>query len=202
MLKKNQLEEVAALYSEKYYLDNYRDYTWEALQNEYRQTANRIAEIFKSTTLLDVGCARGYLVKALLEKGVDASGIDASEYATSNPVDGTYGRVRWGFIQDILWPDGVVDTVTAFDILEHIPEEDADRACAELIRVASRLVIINLITLESPDYADPTHITVKPRQWWIDKLLKHGGALVPFEEYGKPYVWWLNVPERSIVIKK
>lgn len=202
MGEKNKLAKVGDTFTKDYYHNNYIDYSWDVLQHEFRQSAQRIKEVFEPGKTLDVGCAKGFMVKALLELGIDAWGVDGSKYATLNSVEGTEGRISRGLIQALLYPEGEIDTVLAFDILEHIPEEDADVACAELMRTASRLLIINVITLDAPDYADPTHITIKPRQWWVDKLLAHGGALVPFEDYGKPLVWWLNVPERSIVIRK
>ncbi|NLK52490.1 MAG: glycosyltransferase [Syntrophomonadaceae bacterium] len=201
MKRQNQLKSISEIFGEDYYHNNKRNYSWAVLGHQYRQTAQRIKNVFLPGKLLDVGCAKGFMVKALLEIGIDAGGIDASEYAIGNAVKGIEGRISRGLIQALPYKAGEYDTVLAFDILEHIPEEDADEACAELMRVTNRLLIINVITLEVPDYNDSTHITIKPKQWWVDKLLQHGGELIPYENYGAP-VWWLNVPERSIVIKK
>lgn len=45
--------------------------------------AERIIEKYAPVTVLDMGCAFGYLVSALRSKGVQAYGIDISEYALS-----------------------------------------------------------------------------------------------------------------------
>ena len=45
---------------------------------------------------LDVGCARGYLVEALRELGVDAHGCDVSGYAVEHAAPGALGYVRLG----------------------------------------------------------------------------------------------------------
>ena len=50
-------------------------------QRNFCAESRRIAAIPGVRTVLDVGCAKGYLVRALRERGVDARGIDISEYA-------------------------------------------------------------------------------------------------------------------------
>ena len=46
--------------------------------------AEFIVEKFNPKTFLDIGCAYGELVKALHDLGVDAYGIDGSEYAVAS----------------------------------------------------------------------------------------------------------------------
>jgi 2-polyprenyl-3-methyl-5-hydroxy-6-metoxy-1,4-benzoquinol methylase len=196
----SKLQATSEIFNEAYYRDNYRTYEWDALAHEFRATATLIRDTFLPKKALDVGCATGHLVRALREREVEAWGLDASGWATGAADESVSPYLTHGLIQQLPFRAKSFDTVICFDVLEHIPEEDADRACAELMRVASRYLILNLITLESADYTDPTHITVKPKQWWIDKLTKLGGTVVPYEHYGAP-VWWFNVPERSIVIK-
>lgn len=197
---RQQIDEVARVFSEAYYHNNRLDYSWDRLQGEFRASAKIIKQRFSPKNLLDVGCAKGYMVKALHEVGVDAWGVDASKYALAAAPEEVQFFLTRGIIQAL--PHKVpFDTVLCCDVLEHIPEEDAELACSELMRVTDRLLIINVITLEVPDYDDPTHITIKPRQWWVDKLLSHGGSEVPYDEYGAA-VWWFNVRERSIVIQK
>ena len=43
--------------------------------------ADKIIDIFNPKFVLDAGCACGYLVEALRDRGVEAFGIDISEYA-------------------------------------------------------------------------------------------------------------------------
>ena len=45
--------------------------------------ADKIIETINPKTVLDVGCAAGYLVAALRDRGVEAYGIDVSEFAIS-----------------------------------------------------------------------------------------------------------------------
>ena len=47
----------------------------------FEMIAERIVDIFNPKKVLDAGCACGYLVAALRDKGVEAYGIDISDYA-------------------------------------------------------------------------------------------------------------------------
>ena len=47
----------------------------------FEQIAEKIIKNYAPKTVLDVGCAYGYLVEALRCRGVEAYGIDISEYA-------------------------------------------------------------------------------------------------------------------------
>jgi 2-polyprenyl-3-methyl-5-hydroxy-6-metoxy-1,4-benzoquinol methylase len=49
-----------------------------------RQLAQFIASVYKPKTALVLGCARAYLVQALREQGIDAKGIDISQWAIDN----------------------------------------------------------------------------------------------------------------------
>ena len=50
---------------------------------------------FRVTSALDVGCATGYLVEVLRERGIDAEGCDLSSFAVDHATPGS-GRPRAG----------------------------------------------------------------------------------------------------------
>lgn len=200
-MAKDKLQIISNTFNENYYKDNYTNYSWDALAIEFERTASYINSRFLPKSVLDVGCAKGFLVKALAGIGVPAKGIDASGYAVTNPVEGVEGMLHHGLVQNLPFKDREFDTVICFDVLEHVPEAEAERACAELMRVTDRLLVVNVMTTETPDFTDPTHINVQSREFWLEKLLKHGGEEIPYNTYGTA-VWWFNLPDRSIVIKK
>ena len=49
----------------------------------FENIAKNIVELFDPKTVLDAGCAFGYLVKAFRDLGIEAYGFDISEYASS-----------------------------------------------------------------------------------------------------------------------
>jgi len=167
---------------------NYRDYSWERLGQYFIGTAQYIIDQYHPTSVLDVGCAKGFMVYALQQLGVDAYGVDTSEYAVGNAIT---DRVKLGRIQEIPF-DQKFDAVICFDVLEHIPEDESLQACRELLRVSNRLVLAHVLTRHVEEDKDPTHINVKPLEWWENTFRQAGGLILPSRPSG---VWWFNTPE-------
>lgn len=66
-------------YTEKYYKD--RAYTFGNRYPIIYTVASLLCKAFKPRKVLDVGCARGYMVYAFKELGVEAFGVDISRFA-------------------------------------------------------------------------------------------------------------------------
>jgi SAM-dependent methyltransferase len=181
---------------------NYVDYSWERIGGEVEKTAAHIIKHYAPAKTLDVGCAKGFMVKALYERGVDAYGIDASDYAVSKVPAEVNGRVKLGLASDLTYNSNEFDLVTIFDVLEHIPEELAYPTCAELLRVSSKWVLVYVVTKYEPDDIDPTHINIKPREWWEAKFVELGGKICSTNVIYNPDIWWFNLAERLILVKK
>ena len=91
---------------------------------------------FRVASALDVGCATGYLVEVLRERGIDAQGCDLSPYAIDHAAPGAVGHVRVAnLFAGLPWADGTFDLVTTLEILEHLPPDRVPDALAELARV-------------------------------------------------------------------
>ena len=91
---------------------------------------------FRVATSLDVGCATGYLVEVLRERGLGAQGCDLSPYAIDHAAPGAVGHVRVAnLFAGPPWPDGAFDLVTSLEILEHLPPDRVPDALEELARV-------------------------------------------------------------------
>ena len=100
---------------------------------------------FPAATSLDVGCASGFVVEALRELGVDARGVDVSQYAVDHAALGARGHIRQADLRRGL-PFGAdsFDLVTALETLEHLPPTDVPAAIAEIGRVARRWVMCTI----------------------------------------------------------
>ncbi|WP_166212092.1 class I SAM-dependent methyltransferase [Cognatiluteimonas telluris] len=86
------------------------------------------AGLATGSRVLDVGCGTGGLVRALLERGYDARGIDP--WALRSGLDPARHVV--GQAEAVPAGDGSADAVCAFDVLEHA---DDGLALAEFARV-------------------------------------------------------------------
>jgi|LSQX01.2.fsa_nt_gb 2-polyprenyl-3-methyl-5-hydroxy-6-metoxy-1,4-benzoquinol methylase len=181
---------------------NYVDYFWERIGSEVEKTAAHIIKHFSPVKTLDVGCAKGFMVKALYERGVDAYGIDASEYAISKASETLTDRVKLGLASDLPYENEEFDLVTIFDVLEHIPEELALKTCAELLRVSGKWVLAYVVTEHEPDDIDPTHINIKPLRWWEAIFTGLGGKLHSAADIFDPGIWWFNLIKRLILVEK
>lgn len=73
-------------------------------------------------------------------------------------------------------PDGRFDLVICTDVAEHIEEAKVDEFLEDLFSYAEKLLFISVCTrLASKVMPDGrnAHLTVKPKSWWLEKLLLH-----------------------------
>jgi 2-polyprenyl-3-methyl-5-hydroxy-6-metoxy-1,4-benzoquinol methylase len=178
---------------------NYKDYSWERLGSYFQRTAQHIVDVFSPQKALDVGCAKGFLVKALQDLGVNAKGIDPSEYALSKAIS---KGVKLGIAQKIPGKANQYDLVICFDVLEHLPESEVPLACKELLRVAKKNVIVRVPTKVEERDLEKTHETIRPKDWWEHKFVEAGGTVNEISAILDKGTWWFNVPECLIWIEK
>jgi ubiquinone/menaquinone biosynthesis C-methylase UbiE len=178
---------------------DYTDYSWERLGAEFQKTAAHIIRCFKPVSSLDIGCAKGFLVKSLRESGVDAYGIDISPYALANAPFDTRDYVRFVDVTKMPFPDNMYELVTALDVLEHIPEPQVYDAIKEIARVASKYVVISV---PCERFNDKSHVTLYPIIWWVEKFEDCGLFELGKLGYMNNDVWWFNVPHRLAIFEK
>jgi len=136
----------------------------------------------KVLRILDIGCAGGGFVADCVEDGHEAIGIEGSDYSR------VHGRAAWVTIPERLFvadatkpfrvfevfggPFGYFDCITAWEVLEHISEPDLSQFFKNVRRhLASRgRFIASIATFPAP----PHHVTVKPREWWMELLEREG----------------------------
>ena len=89
-------DDFAASYYTTAHLGGDDDYSWEneRWRDFFMSVADRAIALTNPTSVLDVGCATGMLVQAFLTHGVEAEGIDVSEYAVSHAHADVSSRLR------------------------------------------------------------------------------------------------------------
>ena len=130
--------------------------------------ADRIARDIRPSTVLDVGCAMGFLVEALRKRGVEAFGVDISEYAIQNVHPD---------IQPYCWVGSATepfprkyDLIVCVEVLEHLPPREAEQAVENLCQHSDDI----LFSSTPFDYEEPTHCNVQPPEYWAELFARYG----------------------------
>jgi len=134
----------------------------------FDRIAEGIVRDLRPTSVLDAGCAMGFLVEALRKRGVEAWGFDISEYAISQVDESVREYCRVGSITDP--PDRRYDLTVCIEVLEHVPPAETDAAIASLCASSDRL----LISSTPQDYGEATHLNVQPVEAWSAAMARHG----------------------------
>jgi predicted SAM-dependent methyltransferase len=119
-------------------------------------------------SVLEVGAARGYLVKRFEAAGIPAKGLEISKHCHLTRV--TDSVVEWDICQTP-WPfkDGEFDLCYSVAVMEHIPEESLPAIIAEMKRVSKR-GLHGIDFGENDDGFDKTHCTLRTKEWWAERL--------------------------------
>lgn len=158
----------ASFYDESYY--EKKGYTVEKQYETFSELAMHLKQRFDPKSVLDVGCSIGVLVKALRDIGVDAYGVDYSEYALSNaPKEiGTYLKRVAVDKEKLPFGDGSFDMVTMLELLEHL--QDHRLLIEETKRVLKKGGVVFVTTPWDLSPEEPSHINIHPRKFWIKEF--------------------------------
>jgi len=189
MLKVLGVEPEVDLYGEAYFecgiesgLSLYQNYRWiPELTIPMAMTIIDFLEIKRGQSVLDFGCAKGYVVKALRLLGRSAFGVDSSEYAIKN-VDPDVRRFclhKSGPVYNdrkIGFPR-LFDFCIAKDVFEHLSESELSE---ELYVIPADRIFAVIPLGEDERYRAPandldvTHQICKTEQWWSEMFMKEG----------------------------
>src|SRR6202011_3260390 len=98
----------------------------------FGSVADALVAYLKPQTAFDAGCALGFLVESLRDRGVQAWGADISEFAIQNVRQDLRPFCRVASItQPITNPTlSRYDLVACIEVLEHLTPDEASRAIA------------------------------------------------------------------------
>ncbi len=100
-------------------------------------------------TVLDVGCGTGYLIKWLRWLGIEAYGVEISQYALDSSRASIKPYLKKADIVDLSYSDNKFDLVLTFDVLEHIDRSKIKKAVEETVRVSKKYILHKVYTSEN-----------------------------------------------------
>lgn len=160
------------------YFEKYQEmsFYWDYPQNYI--LAQKVLER-QPKSVLELGCARGYVLKRVQDTGIPGQGIDVSRHAWLTRVCQSIDLYDLTTLQ---WPveNQSFDLVYSFSLLEHLPESFLPAFVDELRRVGKRG--LHGVTLEglAPNH-DPTRCTLRSIDFW-KKILPEGHEVVDIRE--------------------
>jgi SAM-dependent methyltransferase len=173
-------------YDEEYFecgtKSGYKGYSYDG---RWVPVAERIIGLYLPSSVLDFGCAKGFLVYDLLQREVDAYGADVSEYAYRCAHE--LVKPRFMLLKDdkLDYPDQSLDLLVSRGTLEHISKKRLEQVIPELMRVSKRqfIAVTGGNSSEEKEAAlswDSSHVTIESVDWWVNLLARLGyqGALV------------------------
>lgn len=162
-------------------ISGYTDYRW--MENLTVPMASAIithCDMRTHDTVLDFGCARGYLVKALRMLGYLAWGFDTSAWAIQHCDPDVVEYVSCGTPKVLTLPLEY-DWVVAKDVLEHV--DNVGSIIAHLKGAARKGVFVVVPLAHGSKYdvpgyeLDVTHLHRRPLQWWVGQFHQTGWSV-------------------------
>jgi predicted SAM-dependent methyltransferase len=160
----------------------------------------------KPQSVLELGCARGYIGKRIQDAGVRWNGLEVSKHCYMTRVaDGIHlfdlckttdisksSKGTWPFASHVVSAaDPRINQLHPFDLcfsiatLEHVPERFLPAVLSEISRCCKRS-LHGIDFGVNDDGFDKTHTTLKPKQWWQEQFRKyapsHRAEIVDKEE--------------------
>jgi SAM-dependent methyltransferase len=167
---------------------------WGTRLNNYtnQRFVIKLCNLFPSQTvpkILDLGCAGGGFVKDCLDAGCLGMGLEGSDYSKR------FRRAEWRTIPEFLFTCDIThhfeilaetpnqplqplqfDIITSWEVMEHIAEKDIFQVAANVKKHLAPNGLWIMSVAFGPDVIGGVnlHQTVKPKAWWIDKLMQSG----------------------------
>lgn len=151
------------------YSESLAGWTFHSFVAFYRALAMKL--LMNPKTCLDVGCGVGRLVYWLRKFGIDARGVDISEFALQLADKPIRKYLMIGDITNLPFKDNQFDVVVTYDILERVERSKLRKAIEETIRVSRRYVLHKIYSCENVWFRifhrrDFSIISYFPQKYW------------------------------------
>lgn len=163
----------------------YPESTTEGIVRPYDFVSHCIDLLGNEFSVLDLGCGGGGLVFEFLSNQIFAIGLDGSDHCRR------YKQGYWpilvqnlltcdiseSFIFERSASDYKFDLITAWEVLEHIPEDRIDRVLGNVkLNLSADGCFIGSISMVeyNAENGNPYHVTLRSKEWWVTKFRESG----------------------------
>jgi SAM-dependent methyltransferase len=180
--------------------EDYDDYYSESnlsvppfIRTRLREIIGGFESYRKTNRILDIGFGAGTLMETALELGWEVWGLEVSKPAVDQAIAKGF-NVFHGTIQESDYQTNFFDVVTASEILEHLPDPEAD--LKEIVRIlrpgglfwgttpSARSISFRLMGLDWSVLSPPEHIQLYSRDGAKRMLRNAGFGKIRFKTYG------------------
>lgn len=134
--------------------------------------ANALCKLFEKQTVCDIGCGLGEYVAHLRAAKIEAEGWDG------NPHTESFAKSKFCHVADFsqkVWLKRMFDWVLSLEVGEHIPRVHEDTFLRNLVRHASKGVVLSWATPTTYDATDTMgHVNSQPNDYIIFRMKELG----------------------------
>jgi len=141
---------------------------------KFSYLATWIKDSFNVQRVLDVGCAKGFLVKAFRDLGIETWGVDVSDYAISSAPDDIRPKLhKVDLNKDALpFEDDYFDFATFCGTIEYLTNHK--HAICEINRVLGQGGGLYLTTIYKKDARDELRMNTHDKSYWVKEFRSNG----------------------------
>lgn len=154
------------------YTEMYKDPTYR-MSDHRKETVERILSSRNKGRLLDVGAGRGETLKIAMDLGYEiASGVEVVDELINESLN-----IGYGMLPNVDAPKGYYDTVTCFEVIEHLLPADVVPALRNLAAIATDRVIVSVCTAPDMRGGVNLHPSFRTKQEWEETFKVAWGPL-------------------------
>lgn len=161
------------------YFDNpelgigYGGYTYDGRFAEAVQRMCEHYELQPGSRILEIGCAKGFILVEFQKAGMQVAGVDASTYAMEHAHPDVQTDIQVGSAATLEFDADTFDFVFGKEVLPHVPADQLRQSIGECMRVSKGPVFFEIQTGDTSDDLelirqwDPTHTILEKPIWWL-----------------------------------
>ena len=140
-----------------------------------------IYEMFKPTSVIDIGCGVGSFLKEFHKLGVEIKGMDG-DYVPRDKLAIDQEFFSPADLSKSYYNDEKYDLVMTLEVAEHIDGQNADQFIVNLCKFSNIVVFSAAIPYQGGDH----HVNEQPQSYWVNKFISN--KFIPVDVI-RPLIW-------------